>query len=98
MYVNRSSFDVVLPQNLFDKVITHEFWPARAFVIEFVEKKNRKFSSYTSLTKKKLNNDLSICYQNLRGIKFQLYRLYADSFAFDYNSLSFSETWLKPFI
>lgn len=54
MYVNRSSFDVVLPQNLFDKVITHEFWPARAFVIEFVEKKkkNRKFSSYTSLTKK----------------------------------------------
>lgn len=42
MYVNRSSFDVVLPQNLFDKVITNEFWPARAFVIEFVEKKKQK--------------------------------------------------------
>lgn len=92
MYVYRSSFDVVLPQNLFDKVITHEFCN------RICRKKNRKFSSYTSLTKKKLNNDLSICYQNLRGIKFQLYRLYADSFAFDYNSLSFSETWLKPFI
>lgn len=69
------------------------------FVIEFVEKKTENLAHIPHLLKKKkLNNDLSICYQNLRGIKFQLYRLYADSFAFDYNSLSFSETWLKPFI
>lgn len=53
MYVNRSSFDVVLPQNLFDKVITHEFWPARAFVIEFVEKKTENLAHIPHLLKKK---------------------------------------------
>lgn len=55
MYVNRSSFDVVLPQNLFDKVITNEFWPARAFVIEFVEKKKTENLAHIPHLLKKKN-------------------------------------------
>ena len=35
---SRSSFKIVVPENIFVQLILKEFWPARAFIKEFVER------------------------------------------------------------
>lgn len=35
---HRSSFKVIIPPDIFDKIVKREFWPKRAFVKEFVDR------------------------------------------------------------
>lgn len=35
---SRSSFKIIVPQDIFDKIIRYDFWPKKAFVKEFVDK------------------------------------------------------------